>query len=284
MVLNSFAGRFVISNILAERQGVTDQAARTRLAVLGGALGSSATGLVVTTVLARREAEAEQENNGSTPLPSAPLVVVPDVIGLSFEKAQETLKAASKQFVVQRQEAIDPKQEAGIVVFQTPSAGGAPIAENSAITLFVNRQSTVPARTMPNVINKSVEQAIEELRPLQLTIGVIEIDSTKPKGMVVMQSRDEGTDVSEGDSVTLLVSTGTASAPELVNLPDVVGKSRQEAEKSLKDMGFVVQVEPLDSGEPSFVKEQNPKGGADVFLPKGSTVTLKVESRSPGVN
>jgi len=283
MVLNSFAGRFVISNILAERQGVTDQAARTRLAVLGGALGSSATGLVVTTVLARREAEAEQENNGSAPLPSAPLVVVPDVIGQPFEKAQETLKSVSKQFVIQRQEAIDPKQAAGIVLFQTPFAGGAPIAENSTITLFVNRQSTVPAQTVPNVITKSVEQASEELKPLKLSVGVIEIDSNKPKGIVVMQSRDEGTAVSEGDTITLLVSTGTASAPELVNVPDLIGKSRQEAEKSLKEMGFVVQVETLDSGEPSFVKEQIPKGGSGVKLPKGSTVTLKVESRPPVV-
>jgi serine/threonine-protein kinase len=72
--------------------------------------------------------------------------------------------------------------------------------------------------------------------------------------------------------VTLLLSTGV----EQVAVPDVKGKSFEEASSQLQAKGFQVQRndQVTDSADPGTVVKQDP--GAGSKIDKGSTVTLAV--------
>lgn len=81
---------FLIGRALAEREGVVDQASQNRVALMGGVVGPSATGLLVTSVLARREAESIPP---ILPIPPK-LVRVPSVIGDLVEQAEKKIESS----------------------------------------------------------------------------------------------------------------------------------------------------------------------------------------------
>jgi len=83
------------------------------------------------------------------------------------------------------------------------------------------------------------------------------------KGVVVSQDPFEGTQI-KGDTITLTVSKG----PELIEVPNVVGRPKVSAMVILKRAGFKVTA----FGAGNFtVRAQTPSSGS---RPKGSTVTI----------
>jgi serine/threonine-protein kinase len=89
----------------------------------------------------------------------------------------------------------------------------------------------------------------------------------------------EGTEVTKGTRVRLLVSNG----PEQVSVPSVVGLSRESAEDRLRDEGLSVSVDEQESDEPEGdVISQDPGGGSEV--PRGTTVTITVSTGRPQVD
>ena len=95
-------------------------------------------------------------------------------------------------------------------------------------------------------------------------------ESDEPKDQVVDQSPSANTMVPSGSEVTVFFSDG----PEQV--PDVVGKTQDEAEKLIRDAGFEVFVtRSTDTTEKKgTVIAQNPDGGSDAD--QGDTVTIVV--------
>jgi serine/threonine-protein kinase len=91
-----------------------------------------------------------------------------------------------------------------------------------------------------------------------------------PKGSVISQKPKQGTNGFRGDTVTITVSLG----PELVDVPNVVGKRTAEATKILEDRGFDVKVNKYLDGFFDSVRFQDAKAGTQ--LPKGSTISLTV--------
>ncbi|WP_235508812.1 Stk1 family PASTA domain-containing Ser/Thr kinase [Aeromicrobium sp. Root236] len=83
------------------------------------------------------------------------------------------------------------------------------------------------------------------------------------KGIVVSQDPFEGTQI-KGDTITLTVSKG----PELIEVPNVVGRPKVSAMVILKRAGF--KVTPFGAGN-FTVRAQTPSSGS---RPKGSTVTI----------
>jgi serine/threonine-protein kinase len=83
-------------------------------------------------------------------------------------------------------------------------------------------------------------------------------------GRVISQSPAGGTQY-RGDTITIFVSMG----PEEIEVPGVVGQSRDDAEDKLKDAGFDVSA---SGGDGSPVVAQSPGGGEKAKV--GSTVTI----------
>jgi eukaryotic-like serine/threonine-protein kinase len=78
--------------------------------------------------------------------------------------------------------------------------------------------------------------------------------------------------VRKGSTVTLIVSRGR----EKVAVPDVVGRPRDEAERTLQDAGLQASAreEESEDADPGTVLRQDPAAGAE--LAKGKTVSLVV--------
>jgi hypothetical protein len=76
-------------------------------------------------------------------------------------------------------------------------------------------------------------------------------------------------------AVVVSLAAGNAGGPETAEVPDVVGKPRSEAEKTLKSAGFEVQAEIRKSAmeDAGKVIRQSPSGGD---VKKGSEVAIAV--------
>jgi serine/threonine-protein kinase len=80
-----------------------------------------------------------------------------------------------------------------------------------------------------------------------------------------------GTELAQGETVTVFISTGE------VEVPDVVGRSRGDAVSALQGAGLRVAEDEravTDEDEDGTVLSQDPRADADV--PTGSTVTITV--------
>ncbi len=167
-------------------------------------------------------------------------------------------------------ETYDNSVAYGAVIAQSIEAGQT-VAEGTKITLTV---SLGPAAfEMPNVEGMSREEAEEILggKGLTVTVEYVKTD-TVPEGNVVSQSIAKGTDVKRGDVISIVVSGGR----QTVDVANVIGKTSEEAEKTLKGQGFKVTIlENYDDSVASgYVIDQSPDA-LSAQLP-GSTIVIYV--------
>jgi eukaryotic-like serine/threonine-protein kinase len=130
--------------------------------------------------------------------------------------------------------------------------------------------------TVRNVTGMEQAKATETLSGLGLQSTVTEEPSnTVPKGNVIRQDPAANTQVDKGSTVTLYVSSGSDS----VAVPDLSGKSQDDARTALEEAGLKVgQVTTRDDPKVKAdrVIETNPKSGQNVA--KGSSVSLILSS------
>src|SRR5215210_2278365 len=107
-----------------------------------------------------------------------------------------------------------------------------------------------------------------------------ETSDTVPSGRVISTSPEENSQLEKGRTVTLVVSEGR----EQVSVPDVVGKSEDEARNTLEGAGLRAEVsqEESEAEEPGTVLRQDPASGGK--LDKGSAVKVVVAEAPPEVD
>lgn len=195
-------------------------------------------------------------------------VNVPNVAGQSLAKARARLKADDLEpGMVTR--AFSDDVPRGSVIGTTPEAGTERHA-GSAIALIVSKGSPID---VPDVTGDDLESARQELTDAGLRVKVAEerVNSDYDKGEVAAQSPDDGRQAAEGDTVTLTLSKG----PEMVEVPDVVGDSADDAHDALEGAGFQVEEDRGLLGLfGDTVKKQSVEGGDEA--PKGSTITITI--------
>jgi serine/threonine-protein kinase len=201
---------------------------------------------------------------GSQDTPQAEKIAVPEVTGEPYDAAKAELEAVN--FEVEKAEEPDDTVPTGDVISQDP-AGGELMAPGTTITLTVSTgKETV---TMPSLGSYAFEDAKKLLEgdQYQLKVEKEERNSSAPEDEVINSNPPEGSDVEKGSTVTLYVSRGETS------VPNVVGKSVSDAKNTLQDAGFDVEVDGPDNGT---VTDQDPSGGQD--LARGETVEIKSEA------
>ena len=136
--------------------------------------------------------------------------------------------------------------------------------------------------TVPGVTGKTQAEATKALEDAGLKLGKVTqtSDAQAEPGTVLLQDPVAGTDVDEGTTVALTVSSGPGSA----TVPDVVGMDRASAEAALADAGFVpASVTQYDLAAPAGrVVDQLPAGGEQAT--DGSQVGLLVSRGRPEVS
>jgi beta-lactam-binding protein with PASTA domain len=200
-------------------------------------------------------------------LPGTQKVTVPTVVGADQANAEAKLRQDGFHVESTLKTADQPK---GQVIGQDPS-GGVKAKKGSTVTLTVSDGPQQVA--VPQVVGLTVSSARGRLDKAGLQPSEREENSdTVPKGRVISVSPTEGTKVDKGSSVTLVVSSGKTQA----TVPDVTGKSFDEASSTLQAAGFKVtrQDKETTSKDPDTVLAQDPKGATQVD--SGTTVALTV--------
>jgi beta-lactam-binding protein with PASTA domain/tRNA A-37 threonylcarbamoyl transferase component Bud32 len=201
-------------------------------------------------------------------------VTVPTVIGADQANAEAKLR--QEGFSVDTTSKTSDKP-AGRVIGQDPS-GESKADKGSTVTLTVSSGPEQVA--VPQVVGLTLKSAQGRLQKAGLQSTQREQSSTDvAKGRVISASPGEGEKVDKGSSVSLVVSSG----PEQVAVPDVTGKSFDEAQSTLQAAGFkVTRTDKESDKDPGTVLSQNPKAGTQVD--SGSTVGLTVAKEQTQVD
>jgi len=195
-------------------------------------------------------------------------VDVPRLVGKQYDEAIQILDDAGLKW---RKEEVFSKKPPGQVVRQDPKAGEQ-LAEGSTVILTVSKG--IERVAVPDVLQQTEESARQELAAAGFEVQVVEQPSSDtPAGVVFAQSPDPGTEAPKGSTVQINVSTGPEQAP----VPDVIDQDEETAKQTLRDAGFRVRVNRVDTEDPlqdGVVVEQDPVGGTEAEL--GSEVTIVV--------
>jgi len=195
-------------------------------------------------------------------------VDVPDVVGLSEERATQELEDAGLE--VRSRNRSNAEIDEGEVFRQTPEAG-ATAEEGDTVTILV---SSGPGEvSVPNLLTLTEDQAEDALEEVGLELGRVRRQSSdSEEGTVIAQNPESGERVDEGDPVSIVVSTGVA----VVEVPDVIGLPEAEAVGAIEGEGLTAEVvtEPSDEVEEGIVITQEPGGGTE--LEEGDVVQILV--------
>jgi serine/threonine-protein kinase len=125
---------------------------------------------------------------------------------------------------------------------------------------------------VPNVEGIERALAVERIEQAGLEAEVEEQPSSDvEENFVISQSPDAGARIAQGETVTIVVSTG----PRLVQVPLVVGRSFEEAIEVLEDAGLDSRrVNVFSEREEGIVASQNPRPDEEVEV--GTEVVIRV--------
>jgi eukaryotic-like serine/threonine-protein kinase len=199
---------------------------------------------------------------------------VPRVTGKQLVEARALMERAGFEVQTERVQSRQPFDQ---VVDQDPN-GGAEADKGSTVTLEV---SGGPGDVLvPPVERLSEVQAVRELHKAGLEVTTDpEFSDKVKKDFAIRTVPPEGTEVTKGTRVRLLVSQG----PEQVTVPDVTGLTRASAEARLRDEGLEVSAQEQESDvAEGDVISQNPTAGTRVS--RGATVTIVVSTGKPQVD
>ena len=194
---------------------------------------------------------------------------VPDVVGKTKDQAGAAIKGAGLT-LGDVTEDYSASVAQGKVISSDPKAGK--VIEHTAKVSIVVSKGKEPA-TIPDVTGKSEDDAKKALEDAGLKKGKVSQDysDSVAKGRVISSSPIAGASgYYKGDSVDLTVSKG----PEKVTVPDVTGKSEDDAKKALEDAGLKVTVNKRLGGPFGTVRSTDPAAGSSVK--PDSKVTINI--------
>jgi serine/threonine-protein kinase len=205
----------------------------------------------------------ENANNNRPPA----MVSVPAIAeGLSADDAKAQIEAAGLTF----EQAIDQDSDLdeGRTTGTTEPAAGDEVEPDSTVIVYV---AGAPGQvTVPELKDMSEADARAKLEELNLTVGTSQTENSPniAKGMVTKSEPGAGQPAQEGDEVTLYLSTGNTT------LPNVVGQSKEGAQAQLANLGLgTLEYDEEESEEhpPGTVVRTDPEAGD---VPQGQAVTV----------
>ncbi len=195
-------------------------------------------------------------------------VSVPDVVGRRSATAAQILQ--NRGFEVNVENVRSDSVPADRVATQRPQPRQQ-AEEGSTVTIIVS--SGPGDATIPFVRGSPRAQAERRLKAAGFRVDVRrEFNEDVPANRVIETSPSARSRLERGRTVTLVVSRG----PRKVEIPDVTGKDRDEAERLLEARGLQVTFTEREDAdrEPGTVLQMTPAAGGKVE--KGTTVTLTV--------
>ncbi|MDX6689102.1 MAG: eukaryotic-like serine/threonine-protein kinase [Solirubrobacteraceae bacterium] len=194
-------------------------------------------------------------------------VRVPDVVGSQIAVAQQRLERAGFDVVPVRANSSKPRNE---VIGQSPGANTT-VDKGSRVTLNISDGPLIGP--VPSVVGLGRKAAAKKLVDAGFRVKQEEVFSSDVRiNHVISESPSGGSQAEQGSLVTLTISRG----PEQATVPDVVGKTEDEAVNAIEGANFTVSVRRRESSsaDPGTVLAQDPAGRTQA--PSGSRITITV--------
>lgn len=201
-------------------------------------------------------------------------VKVPNLVGEDFARAEELVQKLNiglKKVETRSSEEV----KAGAIISTDPIAGTA-VELHTTIHCVV---SSGPDKNRVTVPTGLIGKTQSEVEAALLELGLLteiknEHSETYAVGKVISLTPGEGSSLKKEDTVTVVVSLGGENAK--VPVPNVKGKTEEEAVKTLEGLGLVVDI--------LYVRDENSTHGlvfyqdvkANTEVEPGTTVTLTV--------
>ena len=210
---------------------------------------------------------------------------VPSVTGQLFSEAQANTELLNGFTLVQG-ETVESDQPAGTILQQSPNANDFVSGDDMTITVTVSSGEAEEV-LMPPLEGKTLAQALSALQ-VDLDLGLrVDYDSrseyhdTIPEGCVISTIPEEGSVLSEGQQVILVMSLGKEETPMV--MPNLIGMDEETAKKTITDMGLVVgQVQPSPSDEQEAGKVWYQSVAVNASVTEGTTVDIFVSTGPSG--
>ncbi|MFI6081649.1 PASTA domain-containing protein [Streptomyces sp. NPDC051217] len=194
---------------------------------------------------------------------------VPSVLGQTEQVAKKRLGDAGLDAKVEND--FSGTFERGTVMRTDPEPRSR-IRGNGSVTLVISRGPEIVR--VPDLAGKSLADAKDALKEAGLAPGVItrSFDQETDQGDIIRTQPKAGTELRPDAGVALVVSKGSP-----VHMPDVTGRSEEEATASLEDAGLDVKIaaervnSPEDEGS---VAKQSAKEGTRLARGDGVTLTI----------
>ncbi len=235
-------------------------------------------------------AQLESDEAPTTPLGPAETSLVPAVASGAVANSPQPARAAARRhsesvedfdsgrhYAPEQKRSRNTKILAGVAAVVVLALVGAfsydYFTSNLGNVFGISREEV----TVPDLANKTEEEATAELEKLNLKVEVEkEASPTVESGHVVRTNPTANSSVRSGSTITLTVSAGK----EITGVPDLTGKTTAEASALLKKSGLelesVVREEASDTVKEGQIMEQTPSAGTQVA--KGSKVTITVST------
>ncbi|MER5522632.1 Stk1 family PASTA domain-containing Ser/Thr kinase, partial [Streptomyces sp. NPDC002763] len=197
-------------------------------------------------------------------------VPVPSFVGQPEKTARKMAENVDLKVTVTKEACED--QATGNVCTQKPGEG-TKVEKNSTVTLVVS--TGAPKVTVPSVIGLSLDDAKAKLEgdDYKFTVKTEARVSTESPNTVLDQNPIGGKQRQKGSEITLVI----AKAEEKVTVPDVTGKSCDEAKAELQAKGLAPTCNDTpvtDPAQDGKVQNTNPPAGQQVS--KNTPVAINV--------
>lgn len=203
-------------------------------------------------------------------------VAIPNLVGMSKEEAEKTLKDSKLLFEVEKEE-YNKEVPEGYIISQDPIyIANYNVKEGSTVKVVISKGQE--KTTVPNVKGKEKEEAIQAIENANLKAEIIEETSkTVQAGYVVSQEVEPDTEAYAGDTIKIHVSIGTGI--KQVNVISVIGQDEATAKNNLTELGLKVNVtyEEDTSKDNGVVLKQSLENGKTVD--EGTTITITVNKK-----
>ncbi|MCX5036636.1 Stk1 family PASTA domain-containing Ser/Thr kinase [Streptomyces coelicoflavus] len=197
-------------------------------------------------------------------------VDVPLLIGQTQDDAEKLLTNSDLKLGTVDQKPCED-QKKGNICDQDPKQGTS-VDKDSTVNLVVS--TGAPKVAVPNVIDKNIDEAKQQLEDKGFDVETKQTESSQDEGTVLSQNPDPGKELEKGSTVTLEV----AKAEEKATVPDVVGRTCDEAKAQVESGGDLTAVctdQPTnDPNQVGKVISTTPQSGQQVD--PGSKVTIVV--------
>lgn len=214
------------------------------------------------------------------------IIKTPDISNILIDDAVVLLKENGLTISVDATEIRDDVDE-NTILAQSPKAGEK-IKKGSAVNVVISEKAT--KIVVPDVSDSEKDLAIDILKKEGLKVEVKEEYNSKvPAGAVIKQSISGGSTSKSGSTIEIVVSKGEKDDKKptdeikKVEVPSVIGKSKEDAKKFLNDKNLklkIVAYEYNESIKNGSVISQTPSEKTTVNVSDTVSVTISLGKKA----